>query len=180
MTAKVLIQSLTAKVLSLLHIITRIVKGGDLNNNITIRKAGNEDIHLLSQMLAGLFSIEDDFEIDSAKQSKALEMIISGTTGSAIMIAESDSIITGMVSLQKVVSTASGGYSVLLEDLYVLPEYRDRGIGKCLTDYADQWGRENDAVRIQLAADKRNRAAADFYKAGGFSESNMLCFYKYI
>jgi ribosomal protein S18 acetylase RimI-like enzyme len=139
-----------------------------------------EDIHLLSEMLAGLFSIEDDFEINSAKQTKALEMIISGRTGGAILVAESDSIIAGMVSLQKVVSTASGGYSILLEDLYVLPEFRDRGIGKCLTDYAVHWGRENDAVRIQLAADVRNRRASDFYKAGGFCESNMFCFYKYI
>lgn len=151
-----------------------------MNNNFTVRKAAMEDIHLLTEMLAGLFSIEDDFEIDSAKQMKALEMIISGATGGAILVAESDSIITGMVSLQKVVSTASGGYSVLLEDLYVVPEFRDMEIGKCLTDHAVQWGRENDAVRIQLAADKRNRAAADFYSGRGFKAGNMVCYYKFI
>lgn len=151
-----------------------------MNNNFIVRIAGMADILLLSEMLAGLFSIEDDFEIDSAKQIKALEMIISGTTGGAILIAESDTIITGMVSLQKVVSTASGGYSVLLEDLYVLPGFRDRGIGKTLIDHAFQWGRDNDAVRIQLAADKRNRAASDFYSGRGFKAGNMVCYYKFI
>jgi len=148
--------------------------------NINIRKAGMEDIHLLSKMLAELFSIEDDFEIDSAKQMKALAMIIGGTTGGVVLIAESDSKIAGMVNLQKIVSTASGGYSVLLEDLYVIPEFRDRGVGKCLTDHAVQWGRENDAVRIQLATDKRNQAAADFYSGRGFKAGNMVCYYKFI
>lgn len=150
------------------------------NAEVIVRKALIEDILLLSEMLADLFSIEDDFEIDLQKHKKALEMIISGKTGGMIFIAEKNMMAVGMVNLQKTVSTAAGGYSVLLEDLYVIPACRNSGIGKILIDKAVQWGREQNAFRIQLAADLRNLQAADFYSGRGFKKSNMICYYKFI
>ena len=42
--------------------------------DIKIRKAEMADIDTLAGMLGELFSIEDDFEIDSAKQKKPLKL----------------------------------------------------------------------------------------------------------
>jgi len=148
--------------------------------NIKIREARVSDTAMLAGMLAELFSIEDDFEIDSSKQKTALNIITGGSTGGVILIAETDSAAAGMINLQKVVSTASGGFSVLMEDLYVRPEYRKRGIGTMLVEKAVQWGKEHGAVRIQLAADSRNTPALDFYSKTGFSKSNMIFHYKFI
>ena len=148
--------------------------------NITIRKADASDIPGLIIMLADLFSIEDDFDIDLLKQETALEMIISGKTGGVILIAENNSDVIGMVNLQKVISTAAGGYSVLLEDLYVVPRFRNMGTGSLLVDYAVAWGKENNALRIQLAADARNINATVFYSGKGFARSNMIFYYKLI
>ncbi len=145
-----------------------------------IRKAGINDVKIISEMIAELFAIEVDFKSDRAKQDKAVKMIISGKTGGVIFIAENDSMAAGMINLQKIISTAAGGYSVLLEDLYVIPEFRKTGIGKLLIDRAIQWGREHNALRVQLAADVRNIPASDFYTGRGFEKSNMVFYYKYI
>ncbi len=148
--------------------------------DIIIRKAVMSDIETLTVLLAELFSIEDDFEIDPAKQKKALSIIICGENGGTIFVSETGSHIIGMVNLQKVVSTAAGGLSVLLEDLYVKPEFRNKGIGKMLLDQAADWGRDQNALRIQLAADLRNKQAISFYERQNFKISRMTLHYKSI
>ncbi len=149
--------------------------------NITaVREACRADTDILCYMLAELFSIENDFTADAEKQRNALKILIDKKTGGVILVAESGSDITGMVNLQKIVSTAAGGYSILLEDLYVKPEYRNTGIGRMLVDKAEEWGRSESALRIQLGADIRNSNALSFYSNAGFNRSNMALHYKYL
>jgi len=145
---------------------------------ITIRQAFTADINILNTFLAELFAIEKDFKADHAKQKRALEMITGSDAGAVIFMAESGSVPAGMINLQKIVSTASGGYSVLVEDLYVSEQFRGTGIGKKLLERAVQWAREQQALRIQLAADFRNKRAMAFYETNGFSISSMLCHYR--
>ena len=148
--------------------------------NITIRKAVFDDLNILSEMIADLFSIESDFEINPAKQIAALKMIIEGDTCGVIFIAEADLQVAGMINLQRIVSTAAGGFSVLLEDLYVKHDLRNRGIGEMLLVQAAMWGKEQQALRIQLGADIRNKPAITFYSRHGFFKSNMALHYKMI
>lgn len=148
--------------------------------NIRIREAGVSDVDTLSGMLEELFSIETDFQTDAVKQKTALKMIIENRGSGVIFIAESDKGTAGMVSLQKIISTATGGYSILLEDLYVVPGSRNMGTGRMLIDRSIQWASEHNALRIQLAADGRNMPALSFYSGLGFSMSSMTMHYKFI
>jgi GNAT superfamily N-acetyltransferase len=148
--------------------------------HITIREAVLDDLNILSKMIADLFSIEDDFEINTDKQIAALTMIIKRNTDGVILIAEADSLAAGMINLQRIVSTAAGGFSVLLEDLYVKHDLRNKGIGGMLLQRAALWGKKHQAMRIQLGADIRNKSAIDFYSSNGFVKSNMALHYKMI
>ncbi len=147
---------------------------------VKIRSAVSEDIDILCAMLEELFTIEDDFTTDTSKQRAGLDILINGNTESIIFIAQSGSEIAGMINLQKIVSTAAGGYSVLLEDLFVKAEYRSIGIGKMLIDRALLWAKSEGALRIQLAADIRNKVALSFYSNSGFNISNMVLYYRTI
>jgi ribosomal protein S18 acetylase RimI-like enzyme len=150
-----------------------------MNNNITIRKAEEHDIDTMCLLLAGLFAIETDFETDVQKQRNALNLLIMDDD-KAVFVAMSDQSIIGMITGQLVVSTAAGGYSVLLEDLFVMPEYRGKGIASMLIRYLLSWGKAKGAVRIQLVADENNSAALELYKKTGFSVSSMRGLYKII
>ncbi len=147
---------------------------------ITVRPAVTDDIDILVEMLNSLFTIEDDFSPDPLKQRAGLDIIVSGKTGGAVFLAEYDGSPAGMVNLQKIVSTAAGGFSVLLEDLYVVPEMRRNGVGTVLLQEAIRWGREEGSLRIQLGADVRNKPAISFYTAKGFKISNLALHYKSI
>jgi GNAT superfamily N-acetyltransferase len=144
---------------------------------IQLRRGHQSDIDGLSRLLAGLFSLETDFAIDQEKQKAGLALILDNPDRSAIFIAENDGVLVGMATAQLVVSSAAGGYSILLEDMYVVENWRRHGIGTSLMRMAQSWGKQKGALRIQLLADERNMAAHVFYKRMGFQISRMVGFY---
>ncbi|MEN6376263.1 MAG: GNAT family N-acetyltransferase [Smithella sp.] len=137
------------------------------------RKAKEQDINALSGLLMALFSIETDFAVDPQKQKAGLALFFNSGEEKAIFVAENKGVLVGMVTCQMVISTATGGYSILIEDLYVLERFRHRGIGTALIQMAQKWGDGKGALRIQLLADKRNKAAHIFYRMLGFQASRM-------
>lgn len=145
---------------------------------LIIRKAGKEDIDALSALLGKLFSIETDFVIDVAKQKAGLDLFLTDEDNRIILVAVFDAGIVGMATCQLVVSTAVGGYSILLEDMYVVGAFRHKGIGAMLIRSVRDWGEKKGALRIQLLMDERNRMADLFYKKMCFQGSHMTGFYK--
>ena len=65
-------------------------------------------------------------------------------------------------------STEYGGISVMLEDLYLRPEYRGQGIGSAFLLYL-QDSLRGRAVRLRLEAEPSNLGAIEVYKKCGFS-----------
>ncbi|HOA06446.1 MAG TPA: GNAT family N-acetyltransferase [Spirochaetota bacterium] len=146
---------------------------------VLIEKAVAGDAPLLAEMINKLFDIEKDFKSDIANQINGIIMLIKKEQAVVFKAVYEDKII-GMVTGQLVVSTASGGYSVLLEDLFVEPDYRLVGTGKKLLKSIISWAHQKEARRIQLVADETNSSAASFYTAMGFSPSRMTGWYQYL
>lgn len=144
---------------------------------IRLRKGIQADIEGLAVLLADLFSIETDFTADREKQKAGLALFLNHSEEKAIFVAENKNVLVGMVTGQLVVSTAAGGYSLLVEDLYVQERCRYRGIGASLIRMVQNWGEAKGALRIQLLVDKRNKPAQLFYKTFGFQTSRMNGFY---
>lgn len=59
------------------------------------------------------------------------------------------------------------GRSVYLEDLYVMPEFRGKGIGKALMCKVAKVAAEKQCMRLNLAVLDWNSPARDFYAAKG-------------
>ncbi|KAM6969858.1 thialysine N-epsilon-acetyltransferase-like [Aplochiton taeniatus] len=59
------------------------------------------------------------------------------------------------------------GRSVYMEDLYVMPEFRGKGLGKELMSKVAQVGKEKQCVRLQLSVLDWNTPSLDFYVAKG-------------
>lgn len=144
---------------------------------LIFRKAKEKDIDDLSGLLETLFSIETDFAVDSRKQKTGLALFFSKGDEKAIFVAKNEGVLVGMVTGQLVISTAAGGYSILVEDLYVQDHFRHKGIGTSLVQMVQKWGKGKGALRIQLLADRRNKAAHIFYRILGFQASRMYGLY---
>ena len=64
--------------------------------------------------------------------------------------------------------------SVCLDNIYVLPEYRRRGIAAKLFDAVESWSRERNAVRLELHTWDFNKGAIEMYTAMGMTPQRYV------
>lgn len=72
----------------------------------------------------------------------------------------------GMVA--KSYSTEAGGPCIWIEDIYILPRYRGKGLGTAFLTFVQ--AHFPQAARIRLEAEPENEKAMSVYHAAGFSE----------
>ena len=82
-------------------------------------------------------------------------------------IIEEDGEVAGYAMTAMGYSTEYGGISVMLEDLYLRPEYRGRGLGSAFLLYL-QDSLRGRAVRLRLEAEPSNTRAIEVYRRCGF------------
>jgi len=143
-----------------------------------IRRAEFSDIPDLVELLRELFSIEVDFEFNAVRQEKGLSMMMSSPGIRCVMVAEVNQQVVGMCTAQLVVSTAKGGFSGLVEDMVIRPEYRKGGLGRSLLEAVNIWCIHKGARRIQLLADKNNTKALTFYEKCNWQKTQLICLRK--
>ena len=137
--------------------------------------AGIEDVPELTELLMMLFGIEAEFTPDSQKQHAGLMKIISDPAVGEILVIRSvpDDRICGMVSLLYTISTALGGRVAVLEDMFIVPFYRRKGLGSMLISGAVSHAQRNGLLRISLLTDSDNHQAVSFYEKNNFKKSQM-------
>ncbi|MGD9947630.1 MAG: N-acetyltransferase family protein [Desulfobulbus sp.] len=144
-----------------------------------VRPARQEDLEQLVELLRLLFSIEEDFSADTAKQHHGLKLMLNN--GQArVLVAEVDGQVLGICTGQLVISTAEGGPSVLVEDMAIFPDHRGKGVGRALLAALTAWAKEQGATRMQLLADKYNQPALGYYQHLNWQETALICWRKYI
>lgn len=65
----------------------------------------------------------------------------------------------------------------LLNDLFVVPEARNKSVGKALLRYCQQMARDNNQAGIQLETDKTNQVGNYLYPSTGFELIQHANFY---
>jgi GNAT superfamily N-acetyltransferase len=143
---------------------------------VEIERATIKDVPDLCTLLDYLFEQEAEFKSSREAQTRGLSEIINGNGAGDILVLRQASEIIAMVNLIYIVSTAFGSRVAILEDMVVLPKYRDQGTGSKLLDYAIQFAKEQGCKRISLLTDDDNYHAHRFYQKHGFSRSSMLTF----
>lgn len=148
--------------------------------DLTVRQARLDDIPQMCGLLSELFLIEADFAVDVEKQSRGLYLLINDKSGlSLILVAEKDSEIIGMCSVQALISTAEGGAVGLIEDLIVRKDHRGNRIGTRLLFRIFNWCLTKNISRIQLLRETDNMEAREFYISKGLSDTKLICMRKF-
>jgi len=145
-----------------------------MSSDLRIEPATIEDLPVLTELLVDLFTQETDFTPDREKQMRGLRLILEQPNRGRIFVMRTDHRIIGMINLLITISTAEGGFVLLLEDLVIDPQHRGQGYGSRLLDYAINFAKEKKFLRITLLTDKPNDALKAFYLHRGFSPSDMV------
>lgn len=145
-----------------------------MHDSLRIEPATLDDLPELAELLHDLFSMEADFVPDRDKQVRGLKLILEQPSRGRIFVLRNDHQIIGMINLLITISTAEGGFVLLLEDLVVKHDHRGQGYGSKLIDHAVHFAREKNFLRITLLTDRDNPASKKFYLERGFIESDMI------
>ena len=142
--------------------------------NVVIEPATEADLDELSEMLGELFSQESDFRPDKDKQLRGLRLIFEQPSRGRVFVLRRNGAIVGMINLLFTISTAEGGFVILLEDLVVHDSFRGHGYGSQLLEYAINFAKQKKFLRITLLTDRPELRSQNFFKRHGFYESPML------
>jgi GNAT superfamily N-acetyltransferase len=143
-------------------------------SDVVIEPATFEDLDELSGLLGELFSEESDFRPDKEKQLHGLRLIFEQPNRGRVFVLRRDRTIVGMINLLFTISTAEGGFVIVLEDLVVHKNFQGKGYGSQLLEYAIKFAKQKNFLRITLLTDRPELRSQSFFKRYGFFESAMI------
>lgn len=136
------------------------------DGNISIREAAAEDAPLILEFIKRLAEYEKLSDCVTATEEGLRESIFDKGYAHAL-ICRSGGVPAGFAVYFFNYSTFVGKPGLYLEDIFVLPEYRGRGLGRALFARLGKIAEEKGCGRLELAVLDWNEPSIGFYKARG-------------
>lgn len=148
----------------------------------TVRAATKEDITRILELYSDLASAvptgEQSYPSTNDVQKVIAEM--DAMPGHELLVAEENGAVVGTMVLLIVPNLSHRALPwATIENVVVDNEYRRRGIGRILMEYAIDRARRVGCYKIQLVSNKRRLEAHQFYQEMGF-ESSVYGFRLYL
>lgn len=134
---------------------------------ISIRPATREDAGLILRFIRALAVYEREPDAVEATEETIIEHGFGPKPYFECMIAECDGTPAGFAFYFFDYSTWLGKPGLYLEDIFVDPEFRGRGIGRALLERLAQIALERGCARMKWEVLDWNEPAIEFYRAMG-------------
>ncbi len=142
---------------------------------MTIRRAEEKDIKILVDLyLLGYKGLEE-YSYTHPDDVQAYLNWLFRRDVAGIWLAEEDGKVVGFVASDgNWFSKREGKVVGAIHELVVLPEYRNRGIGRALVQKALEYFKSRGLDMAELWVGDENKQAIDFYKNLGFEERDRF------
>jgi GNAT superfamily N-acetyltransferase len=138
----------------------------------TVKSAAQSDAH---RAIDDIPHVEPaTFTPDRTLQERGLRLVLEQPNRGRIFVVRNKDRIFGMVNLLFTISTARGGFVILMEDVVIHPDHRGQGYGAMLVDYVIDFAKRKNFKRITLLTDRISAQSQEFFKKRGFDYSNMI------
>ena len=137
---------------------------------MTIRAATRDDLPTLFR-LARAFYDEDGFATSDAGLRRNLETVLSLPTAHVVVVEGRAELIA--FALTTTAFILESGVVAELQDLYVAPQHRRRGIAAALIDDAARWAQDQSATLLEIVVAPNGRdvsSLVSYYTARGFRD----------
>jgi GNAT superfamily N-acetyltransferase len=112
---------------------------------------------------------EHDIEIPDEALLAAIDGVFADDRRGFFLFALRDAEAAGVAYVSLTWSIEHGGKSAWLEELYVLPQWRDQGIGTTLLNSALEEARRRGCAALDLEVESAHAQAEHLYARHGFS-----------
>lgn len=136
---------------------------------ITFRLATLEDVDPLLPLMRDFYAFER-LPYDEARQRQLIAQLLADENLGRLILFQSGDDLLGYMVLGFGFSLEFHGRDCLLDEFYVLPQHRSRGIGAKAVEFAFGICRELGIAAAHLEADYVNVRGHEFYKRLGFKD----------
>jgi GNAT superfamily N-acetyltransferase len=137
---------------------------------MAVRAARTGDGPQLLRLIRHYWDFEGIRGFDALRIEPVLTRLITGDgSQGAVWVAEEADTLCGYLVVVLVMSLEHQGPMGEIDELFVLPEARSRGLGAALLNAAESWLVGRGCRRLQLQLNPANRAARAFYARRGFT-----------
>jgi GNAT superfamily N-acetyltransferase len=133
----------------------------------TISLATEEDLPAILTFIRGLADYEKLLHLVTATEDELRKTLFGSHRYAEVLIARIDNLSVGFALFFHNYSTFLAKPGIYLEDLFVLPEHRNKGVGKALLIKLAQIARERNCGRLEWSVLDWNQPAIDFYQRIG-------------
>jgi GNAT superfamily N-acetyltransferase len=138
-----------------------------LSMEIRITEATAADVPLILELIRGLADYEKLSNQVTATEDKLRDTLFGPRPGADVVLAYAGDVCAGFALFFPNYSTFLAKPGIFLEDLYVKPEWRGKGIGKALLFRVAQIARERGCGRFEWEVLDWNEPSIGFYKSLG-------------
>src|SRR5262245_51452526 len=144
-----------------------------------MRPAGPTDLATLLSLMRAYYA-HDHLTFDEQRTRAAAEGLLSDPSLGQVWLIEDGPAVVGYAVLVYGYSLEYGGRAATLDELYLRPEARGRGLGaralQCLEDFC----RSRGIRSLQVEVEGANGDAQSFYRSAGFLGRDRTFFMKEI
>jgi GNAT superfamily N-acetyltransferase len=143
---------------------------------VEVRQAAVADLDLL----VPLFDAYRQFYRLPSEPERARSFLLERLehNQSVIFLAFEEAAAIGFSQLYPSFSSGAMARIFILNDLFVAPEARRRGVGSALLQAAAQYGRSLGALRLVLSTEVTNTTAQAVYERMGWKRDTVFCVYQ--
>lgn len=134
---------------------------------LSIRPASESDVSLLKNLILELAEYEHERHLVTISEADLVRDGFGPQPKFRALIAEWNGQTAGYALFYGSYSTWEGRPGIFLEDLFVRPEYRAKGIGKALRIYVAHLAEEEQCYGVRWEVLHWNKRAIEFYQQIG-------------
>ncbi len=133
-------------------------------------QAGLGDAGTIDPMVKS-FHIEEGAIVSDRVRRNTVETLLANPAFGRIFLVElADGARAGYAALAFGFSLEFGGRDAFLDELYILPAYRGRGLGGATLAAVNNWVEAEGICALHLEVEKANKTAKQLYLKSGFAD----------
>lgn len=138
-----------------------------VSRKVKIIKAKLEDSEAIVALLLGQFE-EHAIETGAERLGQAVREMLRNDNLGFLLLAKAGARTIGVAAAALTWTLEHGGKAAWLDELYVEPEYRGKGVGTALLRAALEAAQRSGCAAVDLEVDEEHARAENLYKREGF------------
>jgi ribosomal protein S18 acetylase RimI-like enzyme len=134
---------------------------------IEVRAATVADRAAIIRLLTAQL-VEHRLPADADGIARAVELALSPGAAAWLVVATMHALPVGVLLANPIVSVEKGGGALWIEELYVVPERRRRGVARAILRHVAEQARGYGLAALELEVAHEQEAAQALYRALGF------------